>query len=399
MKVIFMGPTGVNMKQTMNKLACYCYRKAGKTEDVNNIRSREHLTIYDLEDEIKKITDFTAFLDSDNYKWQESVWEQALERILLQIADQEPEHAFLCTNAPYFRKSRFFPALSIDLLKRFGPDLIVTLIEEAHVAWQRVRTREVIFPTRSDFRLREIFSWRASAILASDSLAKTLSLLRPRHPPLKNYVVAVKHPPQMLHRLIFEPQVLIVYASFPISHTRADPQKRSLIDGFRERLHEHFCVFDPVTIDERICAITLNQQATDTIEIMKAERWPLPHDFPLSEEDEADYPIKIDAEQLKEVVEEVDDHIRFRDFRMISQSRALVAFRPYFGKHLSRGVFSEIFYANNVANIRSFVFWPEEDGESGGTPFEGIGIIRNCLDDLFEDLKKYESRIASEEAR
>ena len=386
------------MRRTVSNLACYCYRQAGRPEDVNNIRSRDYLSIYDLEDEIKKITDFTAYLDSDNYKWQESIWEQALERILLQLEDQHPEHAFLCMNAPYFRKSRFFPALSVDLLKKFAPDLIITPIEEAHLVWQRIRTREVIFPTRSDFRLREIFSWRTAAILTSDFLAKTLSTLSPRRPPLKNYVVAVKHPPQMLYRLIFVPQVLVIYTSFPISHTRTDPQKRSQIDAFRTRLHERFCVFDPITIDERVCEIALNRQGTDTIEIRKAERWPLPSRFSLCEEEETDYPIKIDADQLREVVKEVDDHIRFRDYRMISQSKALVAFRPFFDKHLSRGVFSEIFYANNVANIRCFMFWPPEDGVPGGTPFEGIGIIRNNLDSLFKDLEKYESQIASEKA-
>lgn len=386
------------MENTITNLAKYCYRQAGKPEDVDNIKSKEYLSIYDLEDEIEKIVDFTAYLDSDNYKWQEATWEQALERILLEIENQEPKHAFLCTNTPYFRKSRFFPAISVDLVNKFSPDLIITLIEEAHLAWQRVKTREIIFPTRSSFRLREIFSWRAASILASDFLAKALSILNPHHPPVRNYVVAVKHPAQMLYKLIFKPKVLVVYASFPISHTRNDPKKRSRIDVFRTRLHEHFCVFDPLTIDERICEIALNRQSTkeNAVEILREERWPLPDDFPLCKEAATDYPIKIDSEQLREVVQEVDDHIRFRDFRMVSQSDAIVAFRPYFNGLLSRGVFSEIFYANNVANIRCFMFWPPEDGKSEDTPFKGLGIVRKDLDELFEDLKKYETHIAKE---
>jgi adenylate kinase len=397
MRLLFTGTTGVKMKETVSNLAMFCYRMKNKKEDLENIRSKEYLSIYDIEDEIKKDTDFTAYLDSDNYRWQESTWEQAAQRVLQQLEKQKPENSFICMNAPYFRRSRFFPALPVDLVRRLAPDMIVTLIEEAHLVWQRIMTRNAAFPTRSSFRLREIFSWRAATILNADCLAKTLSAFNPDRPPVKNYVVAVKHPPEMLYRLIFEPKTLTIYASFPISRTRNVADNRKQIDEFRTRLHKDFCVFDPATIDERVYQIALNNQKKDTIEIRKEDRWPLPEGFSLCKEDKSDYPVKIAADQLKEVVEEVDNNIRFRDYRMISQSKALVAFRPHFDKHPSRGVTSEVFYANDVANIRCFIFYPRQDQETSETPFEGIGIIREKLDDLFEDLKSYQKYTLHEE--
>jgi hypothetical protein len=142
----------------------------------------------------------------------------------------------------------------------------------------------------------------------------------------------------------------------------------------------------------------LNNQKKGTIEIQKGDRWPLPQGFSLCEENKLDYPVRIPADQLKEVVDEVDENIRFRDYRMISQSNALAAFRPFFDKHPSRGVTAEIFYANDVANIRCFIFSPPEDHTADGTPFEGIGLVREKLGDLFEDVKSYqEHRLREEE--
>lgn len=397
MRVLFTGTTGIKMKETVSNLAMYCYEKNKLAPDLENIRSKDYLSVYDVEDEIKKETDFTAYLDSDNYKWQESVWEQAAQRILQQLEKQKPKNAFICMNVPYFRKSRFFPAIPVDLMKRLDVDIIVTLIEEAHLIWQRITTRNIVFPTRSTFRLREIFSWRAATILCADCLAKTLSAFNPERPSVKNYVVAVKNPRQMLYRLIFEPQILTVYASFPISSTRDDAKKREQIDVFRVQLHKDFCVFDPATIDERVYQIALSKQQTDTIELRESDRWPLPKSFSLCQEDRADYPIRISADQLKEVVQEVDNNIRFRDFRMISQSKSLAAFRPHFDKHPSRGVTAEVFYANDVANIRCFIFSPPEDYDPTATPFEGIGIMRDKLDDLFADLENYQKHVSSEE--
>jgi adenylate kinase len=397
MRVLFTGTTGIKMKETVSDLAMHFYEKNKQKPDLENIHSREHLSIYDVEEEIKRETDFTAYLDSDNYKWQESIWEQAAQRILQQQEKQKPKNSFICMNVPYFRKSRFFPAIPVDLIKRLELDVIVTLIEEAHLIWQRITTRNVKFPTRSNFRLREIFSWRAATILTADCLAKTLSALNPERPPVKNYVVAVKHPRQMLYKLIFEPESLTVYASFPISSTRDDPGKRKQIDDFRMRLHKYFCVFDPATIDERVYQLALKKQEKGTIEIQETDRWPLPKGFSLCKEDKSDYPIRIPVDQLKEVVEEVDNNIRFRDYRMISQSKSLVAFRPNFGKRPSRGVTAEIFYANDVANVRCFIFSPKEDHDKGATPFEGIGIVRDNLDDLFKDLTSYQQQTSSEE--
>lgn len=394
MRVIFTGTTGVNMKQIISNLTLYCYAQKGLPKDLEDPESTKFLKTYFLEDEIKKKADFAAYLDSDAYKWQEDVWEDAFNRILAQVDRDKPKHVFLCMNAPYFRNSRFFPAPSIDPFKKFDPDIMITLIEEAHLVWNRIRKREKVRPMGSEFRLREIFAWRTASILLADTIAKALTSLNPHKPEIRNYVIPVKHPPQMFYRLIFKPDILTVYSSFPITHTRFDEEARKQIDNFRYRLHERFCVFDPITIDETIYEIALNENPdSKEIELKKEHRWPMKEGFALCGDDDDDYPMLISSDQLREVVTEVENNTRHRDYRMISQVKALAAFRPYYGGRLSRGVNAEVLYANNVAHIRCFICWPKEDAMPGGTPFEGIGIIRENVDEILEDLEKVEGEL------
>jgi hypothetical protein len=95
------------------------------------------------------------------------------------------------------------------------------------------------------------------------------------------------------------------------------------------------------------------------------------------------------------VLRDLDNIIRYKDYRYIQQSDAVVAYRPFMGKTLSRGMFAEINYALNTAHKRVFIHWPEEDWEPGiESPFDpSLGVVERSLDRLIKDLEAYEEEL------
>ena len=65
-------------------------------------------------------------------------------------------------------------------------------------------------------------------------------------------------------------------------------------------------------------------------------------------------------EQVEEVLGDIDNIIRYKDFRYILQSDAVVVYRPFMRGMFHRGVFSEIMYASNTAHKRLFIYMPGE---------------------------------------
>lgn len=349
--------------------------------------------MYSLEDELTKETKITlsSYLDKDDFKYQESSFAFAFEKVLKNIDIENPEHRILSMNYPYFRDDRFFPAFSIDLIKKFNPSVIITLIDDVFACWARISIREEESPSRSYFRIRDMFSWRSAAILFGDLFAKSLGV--------SNYVVSVKHPPKMLYKLIFRSnEYLRVYASYPITSTKKEASTRKVIDDFRNTLHEHFCVFDPVTIDDRLLS-NASINGSNSV-ITKDIRWNLPSGFSMVSDDDIwskKSQIEIPVEQIDEVAKPlsvnekstIDKHILFRDYRLISDSKAVIAGRPFFNKHPSQGVSSEIQYAVQTAGTPCYLFWNyAEDGKPSESPFGGKGLHFDNLENLISNVKK-----------
>lgn len=79
-------------------------------------------------------------------------------------------------------------------------------------------------------------------------------------------------------------------------------------------------------------------------------------------EDEPElYPMEIPADQVEEVLADIDNLIKFKDFRYILQSDAVAVYRPFMRRLFHQGVFSEIMYATNTAHKRLVIYWPPED--------------------------------------
>lgn len=381
MRVIFTGQTGINCdSEVLKNLKLFC-KEAGNPA--------EGLKLYSLNEEFKSLEiDMISFLDSQNPKTQADIWKKAFNQILSKLKDEDPKNAFLSLHHIFYRYSSFFSPVEWDLIKEFQPDIFITFIDDLYSIGKRIKSRNEESPSDSYFCLRELSSWRSAEILMTDLLAKSLSSSKKT---IKNYVVAVKHPAQMLHRLIFEPEKLIVYTAFPITSTRKEPEKVDEINNFRMKLHEKFIVFDPVTIDEDILRILLKKQSPkkETLLIGEDDRWPIPHGWSLCKD--VDYPIELKASAAQEVVQDLKDHIMLRDFRLIEQADCFAGYRPYYERQRSLGMFAEMTYARDVAyKRRSFVHFPDKDGELKDSPFASSGVPFATVEDLIADLQNKE---------
>lgn len=383
-----MGPTGVNMRQAVYSIAGFFYSREGLPEDPGDKEARKALATYFLEDFLRAKVDWVAFLSSDDYRWQEEEWRGAFVRMLRRIADESPRNAVVGMNLPFFNRSRFFPAFDLSPFRELKPDIVVTLIEEEHVMWRRVQMREERRRTGADFRLKDIFAWRNTSILLADIISRELGV--------DNYVVAVKHPVETFYRLLFEPLSLKAYLSFPITGVRDRREAREEIDGFRRALHRRFTAFDPLTVDERALRVALESSKGDVAEIEAEDVWNVPPDLrPACRDEEELYPIRIPRDQVVEVLRDLDNIIRYKDYRYIQQSDAVAAYRPFRGRAMSRGMFAEINYAVNTAHKRVFVYWPREDWEPGmESPFDpSLGVVEGDFDKFLRDLEAYEEEL------
>jgi len=388
-RVLFIGPTGVNMREAVSAVANYFYRSRGLPEDLEDREARRALAVYFLEDFLKARVDWVAFLSSDDYRWQEEEWRSAFGRMLRRINDEGAENVAVGMNLPFFNRSRFFPAFDLSPFRELRPDVVVTFIEEEHVMWRRVQMREERGRrTGADFRLKDIVAWRNTTILLADIISKELGV--------DNYVAAVKHSASTFYRLIFDKGTLKIYLSFPITAVRDRREARAEIDRYRVSMHSRFVAFDPLMVDERALRTALANSKGDVVEVRAEDVWNVPAGIEPACRDEADlYPVKIPRDQAEEVLRDLDNIIRYKDYRYIQQSDAVVAYRPFMGKTLSRGMFAEINYALNTAHKRVFIHWPEEDWEPGiESPFDpSLGVVERSLDRLIKDLEAYEEEL------
>lgn len=401
-RVYANGPTGTELSEVVKSLKGY-----------DPVRSVKGQALRDAFVEKKLGIDFIAYLDSEDFRFQEERWVDAFLEAVRSATTGNPRVALLLTNAPYFRKSRFFPPAILDVFNEFTPQAVITFIEEGHVAWARIRKREERYRSRSIFRLKDMFTWRSVSIMHAATIA--------RHLRIPHYVFPVKQPVSSLYKLLFtrEPRV---YLSFPITQVRDDERAVNEINEFRARLHAKTCAFDPITADDRVPQHVFTKARKKgllgsnegELEIKEEDRWPLdkkrPELKPLVDDyvyldvgTEPVYPIRIPVDQVREVSEpggntsepsEIDKNILYRDVLFILQCDLVVAYRPNYQGSLSMGSYFEINYAANVAKKRVLVYWDRsEDGDPASSPFMGFGVFFNDIDTLLNQLEESVPRI------
>lgn len=210
----------------------------------------------------------------------------------------------------------------------------------------------------------------------------------------KNYMLAVKHPVSTLYKMVFQPSVPFLYTSYPISSTRNDPKLTRQVNDFRNYLHSKYVAFDPLTIDEKILQFIIPSKRkkaalrNGVTKLEKSRRWRFPAGFSMIDEEKLRFPIELKTSELEEVKTDVNENVKYRDFRLISDADMLVAYRPFLGKATHTGVKSELDYAS-FSGKPSWMYFPKEDREEDESPFGGGAIPYDNLGELYSAIDKF----------
>ena len=400
LRVIFTGHAGLRKSQCLARFCQFLERSK---------RVKAHW--YDAEESLKPIH---RFLDI-GWRDQQQDWLNSVETVLDQVERDRPRYAFLSLHPSFQWKSTFFSPISwqipadrtsntslVELINRFDPDYYVCLIDDIQSVQQRIIKN-------IHLRLRELLIWRNMEVMLTDTLALETILKKKPELASRNYpfehspVLAVRHPPEMLYKFLFEPEQPRVYACYPISNTRARRESRAEIDRFRHDLHGKFTAFDPLTIDERPLYSIFERFRSNHPEAIVSQRrlslgsedrWPIAADRTLLGEG----PKRIDgipADEIEEIItrqknekHEIDRAIETRDFRLIDQADALIVYRTFYPTEdpqlplkMSDGTSAEIRYARQKKPI-FLVHDPSQDGEISPVTFQEEFVGETVLDDI-----------------
>jgi len=389
MRFICSGTTGIDKQTAVEEFKTF-----------SKIKNKNEINIISLESFLKEkggFDDITLFLNSYNWQAQKNAWENAFRQILEDLEKVESDITILCTHLVYYRNSRFLLPLNMNLIEKFNPDGFITIIDDVYLLKKRIQNRSETSPFKTELRLRDLIAWRSIETNIADMLCMHLS----NEKQIINYLISVKQPVSTLYNLIYEPEKLKTYVAHPISSTRENSKLIDEIEDFKSLMHENFTVFDPTTIDERLLSKSLEEQYPDwrtmskgkladsIVKITLDKRWPIRHS-PLLCPDISDlFPISLPADEIVEVTQDIDNQIQNRDYRLIAQSDALVAYRPNLGGKLSTGVFSEMQYARDVAFKPCHMYFPLEDGTEESTPFKGRGSVYMEIKAMIENLGRH----------
>ena len=320
--------------------------------------------------------------------YQLAAWQRAGVAIAERLEAADPRHSLIAAHLTYYTSGRQFSLIDLPTIRRWRPDCIITLVDDMLDIHSALARRDADRHTNFRLRLREILAWRAAEIAMADLLARNLYPERA----VPHYVVSVKHPAEMLYRLIFRRREYpLVYASFPITAIRHDPETRAGIDHIRSELHRRFIVFDPLTLDEgtpqvfdkarAACADAMPEITISTDEA----RWPLDTTGALTEGRQNPYPMRLDPQEALEVWDDMENQVRHRDLTMVEQAQCVAAYRITMGGRLSTGMYSELMYASHTAEpARPVLMYADPDDDGLDHPF-----LRNFNHRMFHDPEEW----------
>lgn len=410
MRVLFLGTAGLNKEAFVEKVA--------KIASEN--RNKPLLEVVDIDGEIRSLggaAGYAAFLDNPRPEGRQETWDSVFdERVLKPFGTnpRRPPHVFLLLHGVYYRDKDYFSHVNFSQLRKFQPSVVVTLIDDAYDVANEINTREKRVVTGSYCSFAEALQWRAVEIMTGDIIANYLyinpSELRVNNLRVENearilfrtsiphFVVAVKHSPTMLYRLLFERWRLCVYFSHPITGIQIDASKVETINNAMRTLSAKYTVFIPDTIDEfpvveKADMLKNERNIIRDLIIKEDRRYVLIRRWPLKLNDGRSIPVlpaSANLENFLELEKVIKAQTERRDRRILRQNLdAIVAYRPYWRGRLSSGVDTEMLEAASM-NIPIYALHiPKEDGKPE-TMFRGFRTARSfsSLNGLMSQLIK-----------
>lgn len=388
MRVIIAGHTGIEKERCLRALGLAIARDAGLPEDLENVRTRAKVRIYSLEDYLAhRVGSSAAFLEAKDPIWREEEWRKAVGDLKADLAAQPAEFELIALHATFQRSGVMGCPVDVREIESLAPERFVTLIDDIYDVWRRIQLRDEQAHTDFLLRLREFAMWRSVEILTVDLVARAISTAAR---PIENLVLAVKHPAETARRIVLGPASSRVYAACSITAPRRVDGGIDEVNSYRRAMYERYAAFDPLTIDERLTDFFSRAEAARKseepfVELVEADRWPIDREGTLIGIEPDLYPMRLPVDEVLEVVGEIDRQIEGRDFRLVRQSHAMAAYRPYFRGTPSMGVFSELKFARDAAHKHTHIYSPDSD-QLSNSPFASERIVHTSEKEFYGGL-------------
>lgn len=250
-------------------------------------------------------------------------WKEILSE--LKNSQEENHEIFVINTHAVLRWHHgFFPALELELIREFSPDIVIVLIDDILQIKKGLQERGTDF-----FELWELFAWREEEIWLSKFIADTASKLLSKE--VQFFVVPKSQGPDLLTRLVIEKDTPKVYTSFPI--TGISEEEKVKIETFKERVKEEFITFDPGSIEDRdltVAYYTVEDEMRKGVEISlnslencsspNENKWTIYKDdlTPLTLS-KLKFDIDLLGRELLPVLKTIDSQIISRDYLLIDQ--------------------------------------------------------------------------------
>lgn len=150
------------------------------------------------------------------------------------------EHAIINTHALFYWKNIWKDSNNSLFLHEINPDLYITVIDSAKEI-QKNMLKNKQWKTQK-LTLMNLLDWQNLETLITGNYWAGINK--------KRYMaIPRRQPPETLYKLMFHPEIEIVYASFPMTNLGHPEESNKKIDSFIERLREYFVVIDPRSIE------------------------------------------------------------------------------------------------------------------------------------------------------
>jgi hypothetical protein len=362
-RILVLGTTGVSKRGTIANLIKYRQETAD---------AEYQACIVDFEKDYvgpnTPLGRLHEYLDSKPL-YQHQQWRTCMEKFMRDHSSPTQD-TFLLLHGTIMRdKYGSRSPVSLPPLVQWRPDLVVTLIEDVQVCWQRTQEFAAGERYRGMPTLEQLIANRRMEIFLGDVLAANVGDLNHDGRMIAHYVVAVRHPCCVLDRLVHPANdTRRVYLSFPIGAPRRMLQRGdtggvAAVNAFLKQAYtfaesrRRLVLFCPLCIDELPLVKQQGDATEQTVTFKGSSRWDVTTFLNTASLAEGAYPheIRVPCDEVAAASAGMEYDVRTRDYRLIDQATAVAVFNPVLREdpaapddqsgHLSGGVANEIEYA------------------------------------------------------
>ncbi|NIM95052.1 MAG: AAA family ATPase [Anaerolineales bacterium] len=147
-----------------------------------------------------------------------------------------------------------FPAIELELVIQYRPDVVATLIDDIDIIVRRLEERGTPF-----FELWEILAWREEEVHFTHFISNCINELNDVKIPF--YILPRDQGPNLLTRILTEPDTPRIYLSFSV--TGLPEAEKKEVKKFKQDVSRDYIAFDPLALKERSILTTADSLAKE----------------------------------------------------------------------------------------------------------------------------------------